>query len=286
MQNIFVRMRRQLHAFSNAERRVAETVLADPAVATASTITKLAEACGTSAATVARFCRSMGFSGYPEFRLAVASAVSRDKAALDLFRIDDAEIDSDDSARDVVTKVAYREAKAVEDTARHIDLRALDDAVAAIRDARRIHIYGVGSSGITAFDLEQKLQRVGLPVWSIADPHLALTNVAQCGAGDVVIGISHSGQTPETYEVLALGRKREATAIAITNVPSSRVGQEADLVLATSASESVFRAMSSGIAQLAIVDFVMVRLLQQSFPIASERLEESYRALRAHNERM
>ncbi|WP_110590087.1 MurR/RpiR family transcriptional regulator [Microbacterium suaedae] len=285
MQDIFVRMRRQLSSLSKAERRVAEAVLDDPALATRSTITRLAAACGTSGATVARLCRSMGFRGYPEFRLAIASAVSRDEASREHFRIDDADIGSDDSAREVVTKVAYRGAKSVEDTARHLDVAALDAAARALGDARRIEIYGVGQSGVAALDLEQKLQRIGCPAWSTADPHRALTRVAQAGAGDVFVGISHSGETPETREVIALAREHGATTLAITNVPRSPVGRAAELVLATSASESVYRMMSSGIAQLAVVDFLMARLLQRAYPDASESLEGAYRALRRHNAR-
>jgi len=282
--DVFVRLRRVAPALSKAERRIAEAAIADPAVVVDSTITRLAEVCDTSPATVARFCRSAGFGGYTEFRLAVASAASRDAAARDRFRIDDAEIAPTDSAVDVVTKVAYQESKAIEETARHLDLAALDAVVAALRGASRIHVYGAGASALAAEDMQQKLTRIGLPVWSTVDPHVALVGVAQSAAGDVAVAISHSGQTREACELLAIARERGATTVAITNVPDSAVGERADLVLATSARESRFRtgAMSSRSAQLAVVDFVMVRLLQGMYEVASDRLQRTFDAVAAH----
>ena len=282
--DVFIRLRRVMPTLSKAEKRIAETTIADPRVVVDSTITRLAEVCATSPATVARFCRSAGFGGYTEFRLAVASAASRAAAARDRFRIDDAEIGPDDSAADVVTKVAFQESKAIEETARHLDLRALDAVVAALRGATRVHVYGAGASALAAEDMQQKLMRIGLPVWSSVDPHVALVGVAQSAPEDVVIAISHSGRTREASELLAVARERGATTVAITSVPDSPVGEQADHVLATSAHESRFRpgAMSSRSAQLAVVDFVMVRLLQGTYDAASDRLQATRDAVAAH----
>jgi len=171
--------------------------------------------------------------------------------------VSDADIGPDDSAFDVVMKVAYQEARAVEETARALDLVALDAVVAAIRDAARIDIFGVGSSGLTAQDLQQKLHRIGLSSYSWGDPHLALTSVAR-GAG--------------------------ATTVAITNFPESPLGRLADLVLTTSSRESRYRsgAMSSRIAQLALVDFLTVRLLQGGYEQANESLRLTYDAVQNH----
>src|SRR5580700_4176953 len=57
-----------------AEQRVAAAVVSDPGGVAAKTISELAEACQTSGTTVIRFCRAMGFPGYPELRLALAAA--------------------------------------------------------------------------------------------------------------------------------------------------------------------------------------------------------------------
>ncbi|MRG60000.1 SIS domain-containing protein [Agromyces sp. CFH 90414] len=284
MTDVFVALRQRLPSLSKAERRIAEAIIEHPSLVVTSTITQLAEACDTSPASVARMCRAAGFAGYKEFRIAVAAANSREAAQRELFRVDDAEISPADSALDVVTKVAYQEARAIEETARGIDLVALDAVVDAIRSAPRIDIFGAGSSGLTAQDLQLKLHRIGIPGFCWSDAHLALTSVAITTPGSVAIGISHSGQTLETDQLLALARDRGAVTVAITNHPDSPVGRIADHVLTTSARESGIRtgAMSSRLAQMAIVDFILVRLVQQGFADAGDLLLRTYAAVQDH----
>jgi DNA-binding MurR/RpiR family transcriptional regulator len=284
MTDVLVTLRQRIPSLSNAERRIAETVLENPGLVAESTITQLAEACGTSPASVARMCRAAGFGGYKEFRIAFAAADSREQAARELFRVDDAEIGPGDSAADVVAKVAYQEARAIEETARGIDLVALDAVVAAIRSAPRIDIFGAGSSGLTAQDLQLKLHRIGYPGFCWSDAHLALTSAAITTPGSVAIGISHTGATLETNQLLDLARGRGAVTVAITNHPDSPLGAGADHVLTTSARESGLRtgAMSSRLAQMAIVDFIVVRLLQGGFDRAGDLLHRTYQAVQAH----
>ncbi|MGX5696807.1 MurR/RpiR family transcriptional regulator [Agromyces soli] len=284
MTDVFVALRQRMPSLSKSEHHIAELILERPAVVVESTITRLAELAGTSPASVARFCRAVGYAGYKEFRIAIAAANSREEAARELFRVDDAEIDASDSALDVVTKVAYQEARAIEETARGIDLEALDAVVAALRTAPRIDIFGAGSSGLTAQDLQLKLHRIGIPSFCWTDAHLALTSFALTGPASVAIGISHSGQTLEPNQMLALARGRGAITVAITNYPDSPIAEVADRLLVTSARESRYRtgAMSSRLAQMAIVDFLVVRLLQGEIDRAGELLRLTYEAVQAH----
>ncbi len=99
--------------------------------------------------------------------------------------------------------------------------------------------------------------------------------------GCVAIGISHSGLSVETNHSLQIAKKAGATTVAITNFPDSPLGTEADLVLATSARETRFRsgAMASRIAQMALVDFLVVRLLQGNYERVTESLRVTFDAV-------
>ncbi|QTV80004.1 MurR/RpiR family transcriptional regulator [Microbacterium sp. NIBRBAC000506063] len=284
MTDVFVALRQRMPSLSKSELRIAEFVLEHPSIVVESTITRLAELAQTSPASVARFCRNVGFGGYKEFRIAIAAANSREEAARELFRVDDAEIDAGDSALDLVTKVAYQEARAIEETARGLDLDALDAVVAAVREAPRIDVFGAGASGLTAQDLQLKLHRIGIPCFCWADAHLALTSFALTDVKSVAIGISHTGQTLETNQMLRLARERGATTVAITNFPDSPLASVADRLLVTSVRESRYRtgAMSSRLAQMAIIDFLVVRLLQGRIDSVGELLRRTYDAVQAH----
>jgi len=173
-----------------AERRIARLVLDSPSVIRDSTISKLADECDTSSTTVTRFVSALGFSGYPEFRMAVSTAVGREQAQLERFSVEDSDIDPNDSAEQVVAKIVFQETTAIEQTASSLDLDILDRVVAAIDSADRIDLFGVASSGLAAQDLQQKLHRIGLISYAWLDPHLALTSAALLSKRSVAIAFS------------------------------------------------------------------------------------------------
>ena len=186
-------VRQSLPRLSSSEARVAEAIIADPTIVVDLTITDLAQLCGTSLSTVARFCQTLGYTGYREFRMEVASALSREAAERDRFGLADADISPDDSAADVVAKIAFHEVLAIEQTAQGLDVEVFDRVVDAIAGAAHVDLYGFGASGLTAQDLQQKLARIGISAFCSVDVHLALVSAALRKPGDVAIGISHSG---------------------------------------------------------------------------------------------
>jgi DNA-binding MurR/RpiR family transcriptional regulator len=277
-------VRQSLPRLSSSEARVAEAIIADPTIVVDLTITDLAQLCGTSLSTVARFCQTLGYTGYREFRMEVASALSREAAERDRFGLADADINPDDSAADVVAKIAFHEVLAIEQTAQGLDVEVFDRVVDAIAGAAHVDLYGFGASGLTAQDLQQKLARIGISAFCSVDVHLALVSAALRRPGDVAIGISHSGLTSETIHALGVAREAGATTVAITNSPESPITEVADAVLTTQARESLYRmgAMSSRIAQLALVDFLFVRVAQRRHEDVAAPLRRTFEVTASH----
>ena len=277
-------VRQTLPRLSSSEARVAQAIIADPSIVVDLTITDLAQRCGTSLSTVARFCQTLGFSGYREFRMEVASAISREATERDRFGLADSDINPDDSAAEVVAKIAFHEVLAIEQTAQGLDVEVLDRVVDAIAGAGHVDLYGFGASGLTAQDLQQKLARIGISASCSVDVHLALVSAALRKPGDVAVGVSHSGLTTETIQALTVAREAGATTVAVTNSPDSPITEVADAVLTTQARESTYRmgAMSSRIAQLAVVDFLFVRVAQRRHEEVSEPLRRTFEVTARH----
>ncbi|MFE6965549.1 MurR/RpiR family transcriptional regulator [Agromyces sp. NPDC057679] len=282
--NVLSTVREAVPRLSSSEARVAEAIIADPTLVVDLTITDLARVCGTSLSTVARFCQTLGYSGYREFRMEVASAVSREAAERDRFGLANADIDPDDTASDVVAKIAFHEVLAIEQTVGGLDTTVLDQVVDAIVAGAHVDLYGFGSSGLTAQDLQQKLSRIGISAFCSVDVHLALVSAALRKPGDVAIGISHSGLTAETNHALEVAREGGATTVAVTNSPESPIAELAEFVLMTHARESSYRvgAMSSRIAQLAVVDFLFVRVAQRLGDSVSTPLQRTFEVTASH----
>jgi len=278
---ILVTIRSLLPNLAPVERRVAQAVLDDPQGVAWRSISELARTCGTSATSVVRFCRAIGLRGYPDLRLALAGAVARDDVTSVTTAAHD--IAPDDDAATITKKIAYADARAVTDTANHLDIATLVQVTEALAKAGRIDIYGVGASGFVALDLQMKLQRIGRPAFAWPDPHMAISSASLRGPGDVAIGLSHTGTTVDTIDVLREARSHGALTVAVTNFPWSPITEVADLVLLTAARETAFRtgAMTSRIAQLTVVDCLFVTLAQQDLPGTRVALERTFAAAQA-----
>jgi DNA-binding MurR/RpiR family transcriptional regulator len=265
-----------------AQISLADTLLSDLGAAAHLTIAELAERAGVSSATITRFCETLDYSGYADLKAAVVVALDRKRNDSEKFAIAEGDVTESDSIDETLYKISHQAAEAITDTARIVDRTALDITAAAVINCRRLDIYGLGSSFLAATDLQLKLHRIGLTAFCWSDTHLALTSAAVLTDKDVAIAISHSGVTSETFQMMETAKKAGATIIAITNHPASPIGRLADHVLVTSAKESRFRsgAMTSRLVQLAMVDFLFVRIMQQLFSSASASLEKTFTAVK------
>lgn len=280
-QSPLVRIRSLLPGLARAEQRVAKIVLAEPASIARRSITDVAEAAGTSETTVTRFCKAIGVGGYPDLRIALAADTARTTPRdRDL----GSDISEEDDITQIIDKIGYADSRAVEETTGQLDAAVLAPIVDAVADARRVDVYGVGASAFVALDLQQKLHRIGLTCFAWSDTHNALTSAAVLRADDVAIGISHTGATAETVEILREARRRGATTVAITNFERSPITEAADHVLTTAARETTYRsgAMASRIAQLTVIDCLFVGVAQRHLDTAKTALEATYEAVGGH----
>jgi DNA-binding MurR/RpiR family transcriptional regulator len=278
---VLSRARGLLPTLPPSEKRVAERLVADPEGTAALSIQELGRATGTSAATVQRLCRRLGLPGYPGLRMALIAAVTQERAESGADPAVGGDIGTADSTASIIEKIAYNDGLAVRETARQLDVAALEAAALAVTGARRTDVYGAGASAFVGADLQQKLLRIGRTAFSWADPHMALTSAALLGADDVALGVSHTGFTLDTVGFLARARESGATTGALTNNPGSPVAGVADIVLTTSARETTFRsgAMASRIAQLVVIDMLFVTVARQDLAETTAALARTRAAL-------
>ncbi|MEA5052989.1 MAG: MurR/RpiR family transcriptional regulator [Propionicimonas sp.] len=250
-----------------AEAKVAQVVLADPQDVLDATVAGLAHRAGVSQASVIRFVRALGLTGLPALRIELAQELSRQAVEFERSNIAQGEINVTDTVADVVGKLAFHEARSIEQTARGLDLDALERVAQAIANGHHVVSFGVGASGLAAADLAQKLQRIGLMCLSSYDTHVQLIHAALAGPSTTAVAFSFGGRTVEVIRAQQIAGKAGALTVAVTNDPESPVARASQLVLRTSAQEAATRAaaLASRIAQLAVVDFLFVRVAQLRF---------------------
>jgi DNA-binding MurR/RpiR family transcriptional regulator len=243
-------------------------------------ISQLADRSGTSVASVVRFCKTLGFKGYPEFRMALIGQLSRQTAQGADLPLDGG-ITVDDSAAEVIRKIAYADSLAIKTTAERLDVETFIKTVDAWEKASTIGIIGFASSGYVAMDLQLKLNRLGKRSVAWSDLHTALTSISLLKKGDVLVAISHSGTTLDIIDVISEFKAKGITIVLITNALRSPATGLADLVLFTSARETTLRsgATASRIAQLTVVDCLCVSLAQRNWSGTKVALDESRAAV-------
>jgi len=268
---------------SDGHRRIAELILSDPAAAAAATISDLAERTGTSPATVNRFCHALGLAGYADLRVAIATDAGRAQQAnwmMDVGR----EIGPRDPLDQLIQSIAGADARAIQETAERIDPVVLDKLARAIAKARRVEMFGVSGSAVTADALRSRLHRIRVPTWAWNDVHTGLASVALMGHLDVLVAMSYSGRTKETIEVMTAAAKRGVLTAVVTNFPNSPLARLADLVLLTAVRETTFRsaAMAATHSQLFVVDIIYAAVAQRTYNRALDAYDLTSRAVAEH----
>ncbi|HEY0119572.1 MAG TPA: MurR/RpiR family transcriptional regulator [Cellulomonas sp.] len=258
--------------------RVATAVRDNPGLVLDKTINELAVACDTSVASVVRFCRAIGLTGYAQLRMALATELGKESAQFAGGSFG-ADIAATDSLATAVAKIAQLEILAIQETVSGLDQAALERAVDVLDRADRVLLYGVGASQFVAQDLGHKLLRIGRAAFVLSDPHEARAVAALPVPGTAAVGFSNLGETVETLEFLRTARDSGAATVGVTSGKASSLARLAEVTLFTEVRETTFRAgaMVSRIAQLAVVDCLFTG-------VAQRRYDETVEALRITRE--
>lgn len=273
-------------AMPEAQRSIAELVLADPGAVARMTILDLAERCGVSTGSITRLCRALGLTGYAELRLALASDSVRTTTAQPWSMAIGADVAEDDDIHRIAEVVSATITAAVAETVAGLDLAVLDRVAALLTVARRVWVFGAGGSSTVASELQQRLYHLGIAAWTSMDTHVALSAAALAGPRDVVVSISHGGRTKEAVDLLNEAMSHGATTVAVTNDAESPLAGTAELTLLTSVRETGFRteSLASRHGQLAVVDMLFIAIAQRSFEQAGEAMAAAHEAVKPYKQ--
>jgi glucosamine--fructose-6-phosphate aminotransferase (isomerizing) len=162
-----------------------------------------------------------------------------------------------------------------------IDLGDLGISDDDLRDLRKITIVACGTSyhaGLVGRYAIEEWARVPVEM-DIASEYRYRNPVV--GPGDLVIGISQSGETLDTLAAMRLARSRGARVIALTNVMGSQATRDSDGVLFTRAGPEIsVAATKTFVAQAAALYLLGLKLAQLRGAMPAERVAELAEELR------
>ena len=263
------------HSLTKSEKKIADTILRSPDLVSQCPLSEIAKHLEVGEATLVRFCRTIGFKGFSDFKLELsielATKDNNDETVLET------EIMPSDDSLTIAQKLQAAVSNVMEETVNLLDLKQLEQVVKAIKKARRIFLFGVGSSGVTAEDAKNKLMRIGFQVDATGNNHFMYMQASLLTPSDVAIGLSHSGYSAETAHTLKIAKQNGATTVALTHSLRSPVTEYADYVLVNGNKQGKLQGDSIGtkIAQLFVLDLIYALLVQGEEELAVQTKQKT-----------
>lgn len=254
-----MRIRSIYGTFSEKEKKLADYITTAPEKVIHKTINQIAEDTGLADSTVFRFCKRLGYKGFQDMKIALAS-----EQVNELHDIHE-HLSSEDDEKTILQKIFQSNIKTIEDTLTVIDEEQFKNAVDALLKAARIELFGFGGSNVIALDGYHKLIRTGLPVSTQIDAHMQLMSASQMTDSSVAVLISHTGHSKDVLELLDTLKQNGVFTIGITSFTQSPFSQQVDVPLYTLSEETDFRseALASRIAQLSLLDALYVTIMMR-----------------------
>lgn len=266
MSEVLDKISRRYLSLNPAEQLVAAYVQSNPEEAAVHSLQALASAVGTSDTTVLRFCRSIGYTGFQDFKLSLLPELLTRGAPVR---------EQLESGQTASGYGMYRDRVSDDVTTTLNNLRATDiqRSSVAIRNAYLTTIIGVASSNGIAKVLENSLRSIGINAQSLSDRVEIERKATMFRSDEVVIGISHSGTAPEVAIGLERARERGAFTIAVTNFSPSLVSEAAEVTLLTYSPEGLIGSLLCHPRVLQLV--VLMVLLTEVTSMLSEGTTDS-----------
>lgn len=212
--DIIYEIKQKYNSFSQKEKDIADYILTHKENIQNISITNLSKEIGASTSTITRFSKKINCDSFVQMKIKLNT------------------INSNIQEDDLFSAVHNYYTEVIEKTNQLINKKLILKIVEEIKKAKKIYIYGVGSSGLTAVEFMQRLLRMGFNVSSITDSHMMIINSSIVSNEDLVIGISISGETKEIVNSLRIAQKNGAQTIGVTSFSNSSITNFSnDLVL-------------------------------------------------------
>lgn len=233
-----------------AEKKVADYILKHPEEVVELNIAELAKRSETSDATVIRMCRHVGYSGFYQMKISLAS---------ELLGKQKKDVQSEQgSLKEFFDKVS----RDIREAAEKMNQDIVKRCVNLLAEAETVYLIAWGNTGEIAADFAHRLTRLGIKSFVSDVPEYAIRSVGLSGKRDVMVAISHSGETIHVIQALRLAREIGMETILITDTRQSDAAREAGYVLCTESRDHPFQDLggASHVMELLVVDALLYLL--------------------------
>lgn len=244
------------------EKRIADYIRNNGPEVVHMSVQELADQTGAAKSAVLRCCKSLGFAGFPDLKIALSAELSKNRQ-MNFSPY----IVPEDGLDGMLEKVFSANVKALHDTLEWVDREMIGRLVDALEQAQTVWIYGVGASASLSSEFWYRMTQVGKNAHCLTDVlHMKLSEM-NIREGDVAIGVSHSGRTSCVVDALERARRKGALTACITGHSDSPLVRNSDFPIPVIAEEIKYPiyAISSRIAHISVMDVISIALSARKY---------------------
>lgn len=268
--NILEYIKQNYEDFTDSEKLIADYLLSNNESIINLSAKEIGEITNTSAATLIRFSKKLGFESLNEMKLKLSMSLRDVKEKAD-FEYINKKLET----TDIIYGIKKSIDKVMDKTVDLIQEEDLEKAIDLLSKAKNIYIYSVGVSGLVGQDFYYKLSRINKRCIAHVDTHLQITSSILMEPEDVAVAISYSGSTKEVIKCVENANKNNVPVISITKASiSNKLEDLSDITLKVPYVEKSLRegAMSSRISQLAIIDMLFIGMAKENIEEIENKL--------------
>jgi len=194
-------------------------------------IEEIAEAIGTSVASISRFCKRLGYDSFKRFKITFSRDLQYEpEQVLPIFHRDDEPSLS-------IRKVFSEAVTNLQATEGVVDFASVIQVAEKIRKSEMIYFLGLGGSGRIGQLAEIQLSHLGFRAKTLIDPYEMLVCAGHGNLKEIFFCISHSGRQKQVVEAAGMAQQTGASIVALTNYGNSVLAKMADFLLLTACHE-------------------------------------------------
>ncbi|MBZ4664610.1 MAG: RpiR family transcriptional regulator [Caloramator sp.] len=215
------------------------------------TIQDVAKNAYTSTASIVRFCKKLGYSGFSEFKVAIMYYFE------DKINVNNNYVRLNNFKNTIFNDIDQSKAL--------INDEKINCVLDLIYNSSRIDFYGEGSSRMICMEMSRKFHIIGKPSNYYDDTSMMYISAASLKSNDIVFAISMSGETNQILKAVNIARMRKCKIVSLTNIGVNTLSKLSDINLYVCASNFTIDDISfiSRIPALTLMEYIYFAYLNK-----------------------
>lgn len=223
--NPLTQMNSHSPSFSKVDQKIADYILDHPDEISRYNIGKLAKEIGVADSSIIRFTQKIGYSGFREFKIALAATANHNQND-DAYFGDVSEGSA--SMENILKGMLSGHIKNAEMSMRELDFEMIDQVAQLFLEKEHIYFVGAGPSGLVAESAYMHFRNISNTVHLSRDKFSMVQDSFAMTDKDLIVVVSQTGEAEHVKTLVELAHERGITVVALTSTYDTTIYKHAD----------------------------------------------------------